>query len=68
MVGAIYAPAMSALLLTLVIYDYDDCTELSEVIPVELAIDIISTYSVVILFFVIFAVVIWFLRRKKNKQ
>lgn len=47
--GSLCAPFMSMLLLTVTVYDYRDCKELSSLIPVSVAMDIIAVYVLLIL-------------------
>jgi len=47
--GSLCAPFMSMLLLTVTVYDYRHCKELSSLIPVSFAMDIIAVYVLLIL-------------------
>ena len=47
--GSLCAPFMSMLLLTVTVYDYQHCTELSSLVPVTFAMNIIALYVLLIL-------------------
>lgn len=60
-VGAVYTPFMSTLLLGIIVYDYNDCDEVSNIFSLDTANDLISYYSVFILVLIIsFSVVVVF--------
>lgn len=46
-VGALFTPFMSSLLLTTVMYDYNTCSEVSSIFPIEIANDILTICSLV---------------------
>lgn len=48
-IGAIYAPFMSSLLLTIIVYDYENCTKISDIFSLQSAFELISSYSVIII-------------------
>ena len=68
--GAVYAPFMSMLLLSVIVYDYRHCTELSTLIPVTFAIDVIAIYILllIVLLTLWFTVVLYEMVTKKKRS
>ncbi|CAG9311659.1 unnamed protein product [Blepharisma stoltei] len=48
-IGALYAPFMSTVLLTVIIYDFDSCNEVSSIFSLKSSTDLCSAYSAIIL-------------------
>ncbi|CAG9315616.1 unnamed protein product [Blepharisma stoltei] len=48
-VGALYAPFMSSVLLTVIIYDFDNCSKVSHIFSLESSLELSGIYSVIIL-------------------
>jgi hypothetical protein len=53
--GALCAPFMSMLLLTVIVYDYHHCDEISSLIPLSFAIDVIAMYVLLL----VALIVVW---------
>lgn len=56
-VGALYSPCMTALLLSVLVYDFEECSEISSIFSLNLALDLISGYSVIFLVLIILVIV-----------
>lgn len=60
-IGAIYSPCMTTLLLSVLVYDYDECSEISSIFSLNLALDLISGYSVIFLVLILLVILANFL-------
>lgn len=56
-VGAVYSPCMTALLLSVLVYDFEECSEISNIFSLNLALDLISGYSVIFLVLILGVIV-----------
>jgi hypothetical protein len=71
-IGAFYSPLMSTLLLSIIVYDFQTCQQLSEIFSISSAEGLVSWYSILVIVFVGGLLVIYIIcyitkRSQKNK-